>query len=54
MGVVTSAKVGDDGLVRRVWVKIGSRNLDQRGRPRKKLSELERPIQKLILLLENE
>lgn len=52
LAMVTSAKPDADGLVRKVHVRIGTRNLDKRGRPEKGLSELERPIQKLILLLE--
>lgn len=49
LAVVKTAEADDDGLVRRVWVRMGSRALGSR---LKKL-ELERPIQKLVLLVEN-
>ena len=52
LGVIKSTTVDDDGLVRKVRVQVGSRDLDKRGRPARQLSELERPIQKLILLKE--
>ncbi|KAJ8027339.1 hypothetical protein HOLleu_32457 [Holothuria leucospilota] len=49
LAVVKTAEADDDGLVRRVWVRMGSKALGSR---LKKL-ELERPIQKLVLLVEN-
>ncbi|PIK59113.1 hypothetical protein BSL78_03995 [Apostichopus japonicus] len=49
-GVIVSTTASEDGLVRRAWVKVGSRDLNSKGQPRKKLSILERPIQKLFSL----
>jgi hypothetical protein len=43
----------DDGLVRRVKIQVGTSELDKKGKRVKKLSILERPIQKLVLLLEH-
>ena len=53
LGIITRTTLDEDGLVRRVWVRVGSRELDQKGRPLKKISELERPIQKLVVLVES-
>jgi hypothetical protein len=50
---VSAVKHGDDGLVRRVEVNVGTKTLDRRGRRDGKLSTLERPIQKLVLLVES-
>jgi len=44
----------DDGLVRKVRIKIADRNLDENGRPAGPLTSLCRPVQKLILLLPHE
>ena len=52
LGVVKSATVDDDGLVRKVRIQMASRNLDKKGRPIKQPTELDRPIQKLVLLKE--
>lgn len=41
-----------DGLMRRVKVCLGDQNLEKDGRSLNKLSVIECPIQKLILLLE--
>jgi len=54
LGIVISVTQDDDGLVRRVWVRVASRDLDKKGRPTKVRSELERPVQKLVLLKEAE
>lgn len=50
LAVVQTAEADDDGLVKIVWVRMGSKVL--RGKLNKKL-ELELPIQKLILLVED-
>ena len=44
----------DDGLVRKVRLKIADRNLDKNGRPTGPATRLCRPVQKLILLLSRE
>ena len=54
MGRVFEVSKGNDGLVRRVKLHVGSRNIDNKGRHKDELSVLERPIQKLILLLESD
>jgi len=42
-----------DGVVRKVKIAIGDRNLDKKGKRNKELSIFERPIHKLLLLLED-
>lgn len=54
LAMVTEATPGKDGLVRRVKVTVGTRKLDKNGRRRGGLSTYERPIQKLVLLLEDQ
>lgn len=49
---VNSVKVDDDGLVRRVRLDVATKKLDKQGRRDGELSTLERPIQKLVLLME--
>lgn len=49
---VTETTTNKDGLVRRVKVCLGDRNLERDGHRFNKLSVIERPVQKLILLLE--
>ena len=41
----------DDGLVRKVKMAIATESLDDSGRPTKPIVFLERPVQKVILLL---
>lgn len=41
----------DDGLIRKVRVVIATDSLDDSGRPTKPVVHLERPVQKVILLL---
>jgi len=48
---VVEAEPDSDGLVRKVKVAVASRNLDKLGRRVKPTSILERPIQKLVLLV---
>ncbi|XP_023197668.1 uncharacterized protein LOC111610010 [Xiphophorus maculatus] len=50
LGRVVETVQGDDGLVRRVKVQVGERKSNSSS----KLSIIERPIQKLVLLLEND
>ena len=52
LGRVIDVIKGDDDLVRRVKVQVGTHNLDSKGRRKGNLSILERPIQKLVLVLE--
>ncbi|XP_065115485.1 uncharacterized protein [Paramisgurnus dabryanus] len=49
---VTETTTDKDGLVRRVKICLGDRHLEKDGRRLNKLSVIERPVQKLILLLE--
>lgn len=49
---VTETTTDKDGLVRRVKICLGERKLGKRGEHLHKMSEVERPIQKLVLLLE--
>ena len=51
LGRVTVANVQDDGFVRSVKLTVGDRTLDKRGRRNGLLSEIERPIHKLVLLI---
>lgn len=44
----------DDGLVRKVRLKVADRNLDDNGRPTGPVTNLYRPVQKLVLLLSRE
>ena len=48
---VTEVIHDDDGLVRKVKLLVGTPDLTPHGRRRSKLSVLERPIHKLVLLL---
>ncbi|XP_038070490.1 uncharacterized protein LOC119739571 [Patiria miniata] len=52
LAIVIETIENDDGLVRRARVRVGTKHLDKEGRRTGKPSILERPIQKLILLLE--
>lgn len=54
MGRIIRTMTDDDGLVRRVWVRIGLRELDKQGKPVKRVSELERPVQKVVVLIESQ
>ena len=53
MGIVTKAIPDDDGHVRKITVRLGNKQLDHAGKGQKRLSELNRPIQKVVLLLES-
>ena len=52
LGRVTGTTIGKDGLIRRVKICLSDRNLGKRGERLHKMSEVERPVQKLVLLLE--
>ncbi|XP_063437322.1 uncharacterized protein LOC134718616 [Mytilus trossulus] len=51
LGKINTAHVDEDGLVRKVRVTIGAQ-IDNSGRRNSPLHELDRPIQKLVLVLE--
>ncbi|KAJ8369493.1 hypothetical protein SKAU_G00095210 [Synaphobranchus kaupii] len=51
-GRVSETTADKDGLVRRVQVCLGDRKLGKKGERVHKLSVIERPVQKLVLLLE--
>ncbi|KAK7104060.1 uncharacterized protein [Littorina saxatilis] len=50
---VVAASPDDDGLVRHVTLNIAAKDLDKNGKRRSKLSVVERPVHKLILILES-
>ena len=52
LGQVSEAMPSQDGHVRKVKVKVGDPLLDKKGKRMHPPSELERPIQKLVVLLE--
>lgn len=54
LGRVIDTYASEDGLVRSVRLAFGDSNLDKKGKRNGQLSTLERPIHKLVLLLENE
>lgn len=54
LGRVVDIAEGTDGLVRRVKVQVGERKLTKKQNHCSKPSIIERPIQKLVLLLEDE
>lgn len=54
LGRVIDTYASEDGLVRSVRLAIGDSNLDKKGKRNGQLSTLERPVHKLVLLLENE
>ena len=54
LGRVTVVNVQDDGFVRSVKLTIGDRTLDKCGRRNGPLSEIERPIHKLVLVIESD
>ena len=49
---ITEVITGKDGLVRRVRLQMGTSRLDNKGKRLSTLTVLERPVQKLVLLLE--
>lgn len=53
LGRVHSVKVSDDGFVRSAKVLVGDSNLNKFGKRTKAVSYLERPVNKLVLLVES-
>ena len=53
IAIITEVKRDSDGLVRRIKARRGNSELDKEGKPSKLASVLERPIQKIVVLLEN-
>lgn len=51
LGRVDETYPNDDGLIRKVRVVIATDSLDDSSRPTKPVVHLERPVQKVILLL---
>lgn len=52
LGRVSETTTDKDGLVRRVKIQLGDSKLGKKGERLHKVSEVERPVQKLVLLLE--
>lgn len=52
LGRVIETTVGRDGLVRTVKLCVGNRDLNKKGHRCSKVTIIERPVQKLVLLLE--
>lgn len=52
LGRVSETTIDKDGLVRRVKIQLGDSKLGKKGERLHKVSEVERPVQKLVLLLE--
>jgi len=52
LAIIVEAQKDDDGLVRRVKARLSTSNLDKDGKPDKQPVIRERPIQKVVLLLE--
>lgn len=50
---VVEAKEDDDGLVRKVKLKVGQKKLGPKGERLTQPSFLERPVQKLVVLAEH-
>ena len=50
-GIVDEVHAGDDGLVRKVTVRIGNKSLDRHGKPIEEATVVKRPVQKLIKLM---
>ncbi len=52
LGRVSETTTDKDGRVRRVKIQLGDSKLSKKGERLHKVSEVERPVQKLVLLLE--
>jgi len=50
-GIVVGTTLSDDDLVRCVKVSMGTSKLDKTGKPESTISVLERPVQKVIVLM---
>lgn len=51
---VVDTSEDDDGIVRKVELQMGQRDLGKKGERLKQPSFLERPVQKLVVLVEND
>jgi len=54
LAIVVEAQQDDDGLVRRVKVRWSTSSLDKDGTLVKKPSVLERPVQRIVVLVESD
>jgi hypothetical protein len=54
LGRVAEVYVSDDNLVRKVKLAMADSTLDNKGRRKRPVSYLDRPVHKLVLLLANE
>ena len=54
MGKITEANTDKDGFVRKVKIQLADKDLDKRGKRLKDHVFLERPVHKLILLVNSE
>ena len=52
MGRVEDVYPGKDGLVRKTRIRLGNRQLDSKGKAMNDPKYLDRPIQKLVRLVE--
>ncbi|XP_067933081.1 uncharacterized protein [Watersipora subatra] len=50
-GIVDATQVGDDGKVRKVTLRLANKNLNHKGKPVSPTTIVQRPVQKLVLLL---
>ena len=53
LAIITETKIDEDGLVRRIKARRSTTELDKRGKPMKQAAILERPVQKVVVLLES-
>ena len=51
-GIVTEATRDTDGLVRKVKILMCAKDIDEKGKRKGSCTVLERPIQKIVALLE--
>jgi hypothetical protein len=52
LAIIIEGAPDNDGLVRLVKARLGNSSLDKHGKPMKEASVLERPIQKVVTILE--
>ncbi|XP_064641961.1 uncharacterized protein LOC135496530 [Lineus longissimus] len=53
MAIVEDVSKGNDGLARKTKIRLANTRLDKKGKPLHKATVLERPIHKLVVLVEN-
>jgi len=53
-GLVVDTETSDDGLVRRVKVRPAVSKLDKKCKPESAASVLERPVQKIVVILKRQ